>query len=79
MDAVGDTSTHPSPPTHPATHVHHRGVTGAFEVSVVRSYGPSELLHSKKTGRGQGLANTPAEREAIVARLRAVLAEERGG
>lgn len=38
-----------------------RGITGAFEVTLVQEYGPELLVHSKKTMRGCGTAGTPAE------------------
>jgi len=54
-------------------------VTGAFEVSVVRSFGPAELVHSKKMGeQWMNVCATPEERQAVVERIRAVLQEERG-
>lgn len=38
-----------------------RGITGAFEVTIVQEYGPELLIHSKKTIRGHGTASTKAE------------------
>lgn len=38
-----------------------RWITGAFEVTLVPPFGPEVLIHSKKTVRGHGVANTPIE------------------
>jgi hypothetical protein len=46
-------------------------VTGNFEVTVIET---GEVLHSKRHG-GQGKAESPKEREAIVTRLEELLEE----
>ena len=54
-------------------------MTGAFEVSIVRSFGPAELVHSKTTGeRWMNVCATAEERQAVVERIRTVFQEERG-